>query len=411
MEENEAYQDVTYEVDDAEANDVDVEIDEDGLSIEEVEVDQDIPLSDEEEFAYKIIKRAAMLQGVKIHRDVFLRTELIKKCPAEVVDAAVASTPQKAGISIQTVDELADASIRLETAKVTGISALAGIPGGLAMVGTIPADIAQYFAHALRIEQKLAYLYGWESFLNDEDEIDDETMTRLILFLGIVMQVGSVANTLTKFVAQTAKTGVAKAIERQALTKTAWYMPMKKILRVIGVKVTKSSFAEVVSKGVPVIGGAVSGGLTYATFKPGAVSLKKYLRALPQATGIEMTDEELEATLKQIEEESKNEFAEAVKSTASAAGDKAGQFAGTAAEKAGNVAGKAGAAAKDAASGLKRGLGGLSSRFGQRRKKGSASSSDMADAGAQLRALKELLDEGIITQEDYDAKKRELLGL
>lgn len=41
----------------------------------------------------------------------------------------------------------------------------------------------------------------------------------------------------------------------------------------VGVKVTKQSFAETVAKGVPVVGGFVSGGLTYVTFRPGAVSL------------------------------------------------------------------------------------------------------------------------------------------
>ncbi len=83
------------------------------------------------------------------------------------------------------------AAISLEWRKVSALSALAGIPGGLAMFGTIPADLVQYLAHALRIEQKLAYAYGWESFLDEEDEVDDETMCRLIVFQGIVMQVGS----------------------------------------------------------------------------------------------------------------------------------------------------------------------------------------------------------------------------
>ena len=36
---------------------------------------------------------------------------------------------------------------------------------------------------------------------------------------------------------------------------------------------------------------------------------------------------------------------------------------------------------------------------------------DSGDAGEQLRKYKELLDDGLITQEDYDAKKKEILGL
>ena len=378
----------------------DIELTEEEVSVEEIVVDEDLGLNEEEQIlAYKILARAARLKGVTIDRDVFLRTELSKRCPSDAVDAAVATSPQEAGISMDIIDSLADASIALETNKVTGLSALAGIPGGLAMFGTIPADIVSYFAHSLRIEQKLAYLYGWQSFLNDEDEIDDETMMRLILFLGVMMQVGGANVTLTKFAANTATKSVAKTIEKQALTKTFWYGPLKKILRVVGVNVTKKSFAEVVAKGVPLLGGVISGGLTYATFRPGAVSLKKYLRMLPQATGVFMTEEEVDAVLETIEEESKADFALAL----AGARDKAVEAAGVAANR-------AGFAARAAASGLKKGFGGIAGRFGRTRK-AETSSGDPADIAAQLQAYKDMLDNGLITQDDYDAKKREILGL
>ena len=58
------------------------------------------------------------------------------------------------------------------------------------MVGTIPADLAQYFGHVMRVEQKLAYLYGWQSFLNEDDEVDDETVTRLVVLMGVMLEVG-----------------------------------------------------------------------------------------------------------------------------------------------------------------------------------------------------------------------------
>lgn len=238
-----------------------------------------------EKYVYKILKRAAALQGVKIERDVFLRTELGKYCPSKMVDKAVKTTPALAGVPDDIVDKVANASIRLESKKVSGLSFLAGLPGGLALFGTIPADLIQYFAHVLRIEQKLAYIYGWESFLDDDDEIDDETMFELILFLGVMMQVGGAATTLTKFAIDVAAKGVAKTIQKKALTKTVYYPVIKGVLRVLGVQLTKETFAKTVSKAVPVIGGVISGGLTYATFVPGAKRLKKYLRVLPQAKG------------------------------------------------------------------------------------------------------------------------------
>lgn len=380
------------------------------VDLSTVDSDENLPANDEEAFAYKIVKRAAMLRGVTIKRDVFLRTELAKRCPKDVVEAAVATTPKDAGISMDVLDELADAAISIETRKVAGLSALAGIPGGLAMFGTIPADLVQYFAHSLRIEQKLAYLYGWESFLNDEDEVDDETMLRLIMFLGVMMNVGGVGTSLTNFAKTTARVGIARTIERQALTKTAWYNPLKKILSFIGVKLTKKSFAEVASKSVPVVGGLVSGGITYATFRPGAVSLKRYLRTLPQATGVFLSDEEEKAVLEQIEQESKIDFKQALADAAVVVGDTAGVVGEKAAVFAAVARDGATVAASAAAVGLKAGAGKLAGGFSKLRA-GKKAKDGVSDAVGELKALKELLDDGIITQDDFDAKKRELLGL
>ena len=46
---------------------------------------------------------------------------------------------------------------------------------------------------------------------------------------------------------------------------------------------TKQIFAKSVSKIIPIVGGGISGGLTYLTFKPSAINLKKHLRTLPNA--------------------------------------------------------------------------------------------------------------------------------
>jgi hypothetical protein len=44
-------------------------------------------------------------------------------------------------------------------------------------------------------------------------------------------------------------------------------------------------------------------------------------------------------------------------------------------------------------------------------KNASAAKPEKVDVKAELKKYKEMLDEGLITQEDYDAKKKELLGL
>lgn len=205
------------------------------------------------------------------------------------------------------------------------------------MVGTIPADLAQYFGHVMRVEQKLAYLYGWQSFLNEDDEVDDETVTRLVVLMGVMLEVGGVANSVTKFAATAAQQSVAKQIERQALTKTFFYNPMKKVLRYLGVSMTKQTFAKGASKIVPVIGGVISGGITYASFKPGAERLRRYLRSLP-LSGI---DEELYPDIAVIRAElAARERSEAI--------EKAGE-AGVAALKAAGVTISSGATAAGAA--------------------------------------------------------------
>lgn len=116
--------------------------------------------SEAEEFANRIMIRAASLTGVKIDRGTFLRSELKKCCPEADADLAVETTPIQAGVSPADIDAMALAAIDFETKKCAALSFAAGAPGGVAMVGTVPADLAQYFAHVMRIEQKLAYLYG-----------------------------------------------------------------------------------------------------------------------------------------------------------------------------------------------------------------------------------------------------------
>ena len=44
-------------------------------------------------------------------------------------------------------------------------------------------------------------------------------------------------------------------------------------------------------------------------------------------------------------------------------------------------------------------------------KKASSPKSEAVDVKAELKKFKEMLDEGLIEQEDYDAKKKEILGL
>lgn len=325
---------------------------------------------DAEQFAYEIMKRAASLKVVKIDRGQFLRTTIKKYCPEVDASAAVETSPIEAGVSPRDLDEIALNVIDFETKKCAGLSFLAGIPGGVALAGTVPADLAQYFAHVMRVEQKLAYLYGWQSFLSPEDEVDDETLMKLIVLMGIMLEVGGVANSVTKFAADVAQKGIAKTIERQALTKTIFYTPMKNVLRVLGVNLTKQTFAKGVSKVVPVVGGVVSGGLTYASFKPGAERLRRYLRELPTSGIDSEANPDIAVIREQVRAEERAQALEQAKSAAAEAADVAGKAAAEAADAAGKmaagaveVAGKAAAGAVDVADKVARSAFGAAGAF------------------------------------------------
>lgn len=59
-----------------------------------------------------------------------------------------------------------------------------------------------------------------------------------------------------------------KKIPQQALTKKFYYQMVKAVAKALGVRMTKSTFAKGVSKAIPVIGGIISGGVTYLTMPP-----------------------------------------------------------------------------------------------------------------------------------------------
>lgn len=319
-----------------------------------------------EEFAEKIIKRAASLKAVKINREAFLRAELKKHCPDIDVDLAIAETPAAAGVPAQLIDVIASEAIDFETKKCAGLSFLAGIPGGVALVGTVPADLAQYFAHVMRIEQKLAYLYGWQTFLNDADEVDDQTLMNLVVLMGVMLEVGGAANALTKFASDVAQKGVQKTIQRQALTKTAFYPILKKVLRVLGVQLTKESFSKTVSKVVPVIGGAVSGGLTYASFKPGTEKLRKYLRELP-ISGIDPSEPDGAGRniIDEVAEGAMN-AAQSAGSVVASTGKQVGEAAYGSAQIVGDAVGKGVQAAGKGLGEVAKGIGGFLGSIGKK---------------------------------------------
>lgn len=118
------------------------------------------------------LETAARLPGVRIDRAAYLRSALKRYCTEDQVERAIALSPAAAGVPLEVITQVANTSIAYETSKVTGLSTLAGLPGGLTLVGTAPADLAQYTGHMLRISQKLAYVYGWPDLFDGDGRLD-----------------------------------------------------------------------------------------------------------------------------------------------------------------------------------------------------------------------------------------------
>lgn len=226
-----------------------------------------------------IIIKGLRVPGIRINRSDFLQNELYKNYSQDVIDDAIANNPAHAKIPSEEIDKIAEEVIKFERNCVSGISAALGMPGGFCMAATIPADIIQYYAYMLRVTQKLLYLYGFPEIDTTEKghKFDSETMNILIICFG-VMYGAAGANNALKSIAKALANGVEKKLLRAALTKGTIYPIVKNIASWFGKKMTKQVFAGFFKKKIPIVGGAVGGGITYFSFKPCCYKLKSSLQ-------------------------------------------------------------------------------------------------------------------------------------
>ena len=238
--------------------------------------------SEAERRALEFLAKVVRVPGVCINREEFLRQELRKlHMGDDAIARAIDSNPLLAGVALTQIDKLAEDAISYETNKSAAISFVAGIPGGFAMLGTIPADLMQYYLHALRIMQKLAYLYGWSELIPDDRDTDDDTIGVLAVFFGVMLGVGGAAQSLTAFARVAAKTAYQNHATKRALMRITRYPVVQHSLRLIGINISKNSVAKGISKLVPIIGGFVSSGLTFMALQSQSTLLKEHLREIP----------------------------------------------------------------------------------------------------------------------------------
>ena len=225
----------------------------------------------------EVLGWAMQTPGVKIDRASFLRKELGRYFEDDVVEEAIRFNPARAGIVRADIDEIADSVIAYENAKVSTMSFLASIPGGMAAVGASTADMISYCAFSVRVIQKLAYLYGFPEFDLEEDSLDSETMQTIILFLGTMFGVQEAAKLMMQY-AELYACNYAKRLARKSLTKGLIYPMVKKICKEIGIRMTKQIFADTIASAIPIVSGFASGGLTYLAFGQSCTRLQSALK-------------------------------------------------------------------------------------------------------------------------------------
>ena len=223
-----------------------------------------------------IFQGALKMPGIKVNRTSFLEDAFEKKYSNETLTKIIKVGPVEAGIPRHQLKKIAQKYINKRTLGSSTASFLAGIPGGFTMAATIPADVLQFFAISLRLAQELAYLYGVDDLFSDDDTLNENSKSKMILYLGVMLGASGASEGI-RIISARLSTTVLKKLPQKALTKTLIYPLVKKIASYLGIKITKDSFAKGISKIIPVIGGVLSGGITFATLKPMGKKLQKEL--------------------------------------------------------------------------------------------------------------------------------------
>lgn len=322
-----------------------------------------------------VITSAVQIPGVKVDRNKFLAEMFATEDIAiqDVFDLG----PIQAGVTQEKLAQLSNKLIIKRTSQSSIASFIAGIPGGLAMAATVPADILQFFGMALRLAQELSYLYGAGDLWQNGQVDDEKVKSQLLLYCGVMFGVSGAVSGVRVLSTQIAKTTLKK-LPQKALTKTFWYPMIKQIGKALGVKVTKSTVAKGVSQAIPLIGGVISGGMNFASMLPMANRLQVAL----DSASFGYTEEELEKDIEIIEAIDVNDVEE-----------------GNEIEEIKNAIFNGSKKIGNSVAGL----------FSKKKNQEATAKSESEDVFETIKKLAELKDMGILSQEEFDAKKAELM--
>jgi hypothetical protein len=234
-----------------------------------------------------VLRTALALPGAKVDRKAFLRKALSKHVTEKVLQSAIDTSPAAAGVSKNTIRHIATANIKWHRAGVSTLSFASGLPGGWWIAGTVPVDLIQFFWHLLVILQKLAYLYSWPELFSEDSELelDHETLLILTVFVGVMLGAEPAAKVVGD-IAERAAAQVLKRLPREMLTKWGLYRLAREVAKRSGIRVTEDSFGRYLSRIVPILGGIISGTVTWISFSLMTSRLAAHLESLPLAANV-----------------------------------------------------------------------------------------------------------------------------
>ncbi len=338
-----------------------------------------------------VIVASVKLPGVKVNRNKFITEQFANsgKSIQDVIDLG----PVECGFTQEELSALANKLIIKRTSQSSLASFAAGIPGGFAMAATIPADIVQFFGMALRLAQELSYLYGADDLWKNGQVDDEKVKSQLIMYCGVMFGVSGAVSGVRVLSTQIAKTTLKK-LPQKALTKTFWYPIVKQIGKAIGVKVTKTTVAQGVSKAIPIIGGVISGSLNFASMMPMANRLQKTF----DKASFDYSEDEFMADIIEIENISSEDYSSEAESN-------------SVKEIFDNTFKKVSVQANEGIKSIGSNIASFISKRGARGIIEKQTEVKQSDPFEEIKKLKELLDLSIISQEEFDIKKKELLNL
>ncbi len=233
-----------------------------------------------EEKAWRLLLQNAMkLPKIQLDRASWYTKVLSPYVSEQTLGRALTTSPARAGIEHPTLSQVAQATLRAHRRGVTTLSLVTGLPGGVALAGALPADLAQFLWHLIQVAQKLTALYGWPPlFVSPKSLTADET---LLLTVFLAQMFGSErADKLLQEIQQSYRDESGPLprdpIASYHLKEEAQYM-----YEWMGINAAREGLTKTLARVVPVLGGLLSGGLSYLAFTKMGQRLHTLLKRAP----------------------------------------------------------------------------------------------------------------------------------